>query len=633
MRELQANPVIFDSNLKGFETAILFSENRPPIVGTKATETYGCMTKEMRRKSQLKVHFKPEIEESEEAQRLAIEFLKGILDLNNIYNRDLIKRGHTFIFGVPSQASDKYCQALKDIAYQVGFPAIDIIEEPIGALIYHLSKNNLSAYDARKGVLVVDFGGGTCDFALMEDLQVKHSWGSMSLGGRLFDDLFYQIFLSQDQNHKKKIDEEEGEFYVHWYLCREVKEKFSQYMRMDRSETFHYPLTNYGQIRDLTWGRFLEWAKYYIPSQELREYFVNNKVSDPRLTSGGAIDLIAWFKEELMYGLQKASNKNPGHVILTGGSSLWPFVQDIVQDLLNVEKESIYCGDNPYAVISMGLSLYPALAHRYREAKINIQNAYPTFLEEEIQGDLLRSMIERLTNNLTTTFSSLLFDEKLLPLIESFKTTGGRFEDLEEMIHEAIYEFEEEAKVITEDMIYEEIEDLPYKIVKKMMELFAREGLYYSYEEKMDLRIPVIEIEGVTINTTELLSILRKVLVPVVGILVAEVCGGAGLALIASGPVGWVIGGLLGVTGAYIGGKKAEIYIKSIALPSYVTKILISKGSIQRLIEKAKKGFEKRMRKHLKKEMKEMEVKIVRDLDPALHNELEALSLIASLKR
>lgn len=591
------------------------------------------MTKEMRRKSKLKVHFKPEIERSAEAQGLAVEYLKGILELNKIYNLDLIKRGHTFIFGVPSQASEMYCESLKEIARQVGFLEIEIIEEPIGALIYHLSQNNLSAYDARKGVLVVDFGGGTCDFALMKDLKVKNSWGSMSLGGRLFDDLFYQIFLSQDPDHKKNVIEQEGEFFVHWYLCREVKEKFSQHMKMDRTETFHYPLTGYGQIKDLTWDIFLEWAKHYIPSQELKEYFLNHRVQDSRLTSGEPVDLIDWFKKELTYGLDEATNRGLGHVILTGGSSLWPFVQDIVQDYLKIERDNIYCGDNPYAVISMGLALYPALVHRYREAKVNIQNAYPTFLEEEIRGDLLRSMMIRLTENLTSTFSTLLFDEKIRPLIESFKYTGGRFLDLEEEIHSAIDTFEEEAREKMEDMVYEEIEELPYQIVEKMMDLFAREGLYYSNEEKMDLKVPTIELEGISIDTTELMSMIHKILIPVVGLLVAEVSGGAGLALIASGPVGWIIGGLLGIMGAYIGGKKAESYIKSIALPSYITKFIITRGSMDRLMEKAKRSFERKMRGYLKEEMEEMENRIIRELDPAIHNELEALSLIASLKR
>ena len=43
--------------------------------------------------------------------------------------------------------------------------------------------------------LVVDFGGGTCDFAFMYRGMVRNSWGDMELGGRLFDDLFFQWFI------------------------------------------------------------------------------------------------------------------------------------------------------------------------------------------------------------------------------------------------------------------------------------------------------------------------------------------------------------------------------------------------------------------------------------------------------
>lgn len=633
LRELRAKPIIFDGSLKGFSTAILYSENRSPIVGNKAIETYGCMTKEEKKRSSLKMHFKPEILESEEARELSVDYLKGILNLNKIYYRDLIERGETFLFGVPSQATQEYCKVLKKIAQEAGFPRIEVIEEPIGSLIYHLSENNITAHDAKKGVLVVDFGGGTCDFAYMEHLEVVESWGSMTLGGRLFDDLFYQIFLSQDAEHLDRVKEEDDEFIVHWHHCRDVKERFSQLMKLDRNDRFHFSITGYGQIKNFTWDRFIEWAKYYIPSQQMRDYFLKNKVLDTKLTHGESVNLLEWFRDELEYGLEKYSIKRPEQVILAGGSSLWPFVQDILQDLLELKSDSIFCGESPYTVISEGLSLYPALVSKYEKAKTNIEKAYPAFLEEEIHEGLLVPLTKRLTKEISTTLSSHLFQNKVRSLLYELRNNGGKIEDFEEKIHQAIEEFKEEYKVIMEEIIYEEIEELPYQIVKKVRDLFSREGLYYQYGEEIDVKFNDYKMDGFCFDMNGLMNVIRLIMAPITGFILADICGGAGLALIASGPAGWIVGMVLGLIGGYLGGIRAESVLKSFVLPKSVTRLLITKKKIDRLIGKAKNDYEKLAEEYLEDEMARMKDSIVEELGPVIKKELTALTLIASLKR
>jgi len=53
---------------------------------------------------------------------------------------------------------------------------VKLVDEPKGALLCHLWHKDFSPDDARKGILVVDFGGGTCDFAFLRCLEVCHSW-------------------------------------------------------------------------------------------------------------------------------------------------------------------------------------------------------------------------------------------------------------------------------------------------------------------------------------------------------------------------------------------------------------------------------------------------------------------------
>ena len=45
---------------------------------------------------------------------------------------------------------------------------------------------------------MVDFGGGTLDVALLDQHGLRDPWGDPTLGGRLFDDLFFQWLLDQN---------------------------------------------------------------------------------------------------------------------------------------------------------------------------------------------------------------------------------------------------------------------------------------------------------------------------------------------------------------------------------------------------------------------------------------------------
>jgi molecular chaperone DnaK (HSP70) len=100
--------------------------------------------------------------------------------------------------GVPSEAHGPFQTRVSQIAKEAGYGEVRLLDEPKGALLHHLWHKDFSPEEARAGILVIDFGGGTCDFAFLQSLQVSHSWGDMELGGRLFDDLFFQWLLEQN---------------------------------------------------------------------------------------------------------------------------------------------------------------------------------------------------------------------------------------------------------------------------------------------------------------------------------------------------------------------------------------------------------------------------------------------------
>ena len=89
----------------------------------------------------------------------------------------------------------------------------------------------------------------------------------------------------------------------------------------------------------------------------------------------------------------------------------------------------------------------------------------------------------------------------------------------------------------------------------------------------------------------------------IVGLLSGAVLGGGGIALLASGPLGWLggfIGGIVIVVASAMGLKKpVEEKLKNLHIPKWVVKILYV--SRKRLIQKAKQRLELDLQKSQKK--------------------------------
>jgi hypothetical protein len=113
------------------------------------------------------------------------------------------------------------------------------------------------------------------------------------LGGRLFDDLFFQWLLEQNAGAMKKIEKAGDTYYVHSYLCRAVKEFFSLTMARDRSESVNKSVGQYGSVRDMSWTTFIQKARAYNPSRVFVSYLQGVGLeSDRLLGQKDPIDLI-----------------------------------------------------------------------------------------------------------------------------------------------------------------------------------------------------------------------------------------------------------------------------------------------------------------------------------------------------
>ena len=613
--ETKPESVDLEGKTHGIETVVLYRKEDMPLVGDLAFEEYGVALPKERENYKISMQFKPEICTSEEAYKSAYDFLSGILQKKD----DLMTDVSQVFIGVPCEASNEFREKIKEIAQKAGYGEnIETKEEPKGALIYHIYNGDISAEEGLSGVLIIDFGGGTCDFAFMYNGEPQHIWGDMELGGRVFDDLFFQCFLEQNPKALKKIQEDHQEHYVLFYGCRKAKEDFSDIMaQTKRKGDASARIPDYGVIRNMTWDDFLERARHYRPSPIFMKWMEMTK-SNPKLYQKGAqkqtIDLIEWFKSALEEGIRQYGLQNKIHlVILAGGSSKWVWVKDVVFEVLGHNVKVIQ-SNRPYAVISEGLSVLPALQKRHMEVQRKVKKELPVFLDQELMP-LIEEEFDEFNSDIARSISTKLY-HKIYPDFQKFINEESSIASLKKTLACSIKEFEPELKRMLREKTLFFKEALSAKINDKIRDWFSRYKLFLPEQE-------IIVSEPSNLHAIEAvdpsLDILGWISAALMATITASICGGSGTALIASGPIGLFIGAVLGgIAGLIMKQFSKELGIKDLQkwltektgfeemnFPPWVKKLLFKslpklQGDIEDYIKeeitKKLKGEQKRIR-------------------------------------
>lgn len=623
----------FQNGKDGLASAILFREGRSSLIGERALQEYGDATSEERQKYRLRSQFKPDIKDSDDARNAAKSFLSCILDEADRQHIDIEPEGREVLLGVPSEAKDDFRNALMKIAKDAGFGEVQLLDEPIGALFYHVHRKDIAPSAAQGGVLVVDFGGGTCDFAYLLRGRVQDSWGSLDLGGRLFDDLFYQWFL--DQNPGIQVLQRD-EYFVHSYHCREVKELFSQSMTRDRAEPISKSVRPFGRLEDMTWEEFEKRARSYRPSESFLRHLRDIGKNLGELACDNPIDLLDWFRETLRVGLSNDKIR-PGDVklvVLTGGSSQWPFVVDIVRHELSIDPKRILRSDRPYAAISKGLSMVPALRQRCQTAKASLEAKLALFKKTKLIPVIERAL-DSFASKVSDEVLSRLFDMRLQPVFDSFRRDGGSIADFEERLLAERSAFSKELSDVVSQCREDLAKELSAEIMEEVRRWFSDNHLAFDNRDlnPPGMRDPALRSTGH--DSLLLVSSLNKSVqaAALVGTtsLASILAGGTGTAVIAGGPIGLAFGALigaaLGVLTIRYGYRRVNKMAKEMKLWPRLSRLVLP----QRMIQWARKKLQDGIRAEVNKQRTIVRESIINDTTELIEREIRDLSELSSI--
>ncbi len=447
-------------------TLILYKDNAPFLIGSAAEYEFGEASENERKSYALHSQFKPDIAVDEKARGYMTDFLRLLrsgLELPDTHSAE-----NHLLVGIPSQAENHYQQVLRQCLQSTGWHNAQFLREPMGALLHYIASGQLPPSVAARGVITVDFGGGTCDFAYLRRADVVSRHGDMLYGGRLFDDLFYQILLARNPGLETRLQKEGNDYYVHWVACRRAKEEFSAAMHKDRSKALtvrvrwsyfdgRKSVESSAYIENFTWEEFLEHAGKYVASRDfllsMQEHAHRAGISQQGqgLLQGKQVDLISWFEDLFFVTCSQARHNvsNQTHtgqenvvnssfadkplILLTGGSSAWPFVLDVVRSVLGADVK-ILLGDEPYADIAKGLAQYNMLAMHLREGRKALQAELPSFMQERILRRAITRILENGSEMLMEELGAFLRDVILLPEFRFYRDNGGSLLQLMEGI-------------------------------------------------------------------------------------------------------------------------------------------------------------------------------------------------------
>lgn len=182
-------------------------------------------------------NFKPELTDPKntEAYKLSKKWLDLVLKLiKRSMNTDEMD-DYQFVIGHPVKWSFESQRKLLQIAKEAGFTRIKSMREPIGAALYLQWAESQKIQSGKS--LIIDFGGGTIDFILMDIDGVKvrtiRAGGDDRLGGRNIDDLIYEHLTARykfqfDESKAMEVDLIQASRYLKEQLSNKPHEtKFS----------------------------------------------------------------------------------------------------------------------------------------------------------------------------------------------------------------------------------------------------------------------------------------------------------------------------------------------------------------------------------------------------------------------
>lgn len=273
------------------------------------------------------------------------------------------------VITVPAYFDDSQRKATKEAGEIAGLEVLRIINEPTAAsLAYGLDK------EGEQTILVFDLGGGTFDVSLLEIgggvFEVKSTSGNTHLGGDDWDQRIVD-WMADDFKAKTGIDLRKDKMALQ--RLKEAAEKAKIELSTTTTTNINLPFITATQEGPQHLDMTLTRAEFNKMTADLVDKCV-----------GPFTDAMKAVKME---------PKDIEHVILVGGATRMPAIQDLVKKLTGKEPHK---GVNPDEVVAIGAAIQAGVL-KGEVKDVVLLDVTPLSLGIETLGGVFTKLIERNT--------------------------------------------------------------------------------------------------------------------------------------------------------------------------------------------------------------------------------------------
>ncbi len=234
------------------------------------------------------------------------------------------------VITVPAYFTDRQRQATRDAGTIAGLEVLRIINEPTAAaLAYVQSRKKAST------IAVYDFGGGTFDISILDVdrsvAEVRATRGNNALGGADIDRVIVDWLLDQfRREHRVEV----GDDKIALQRLAEAAERAKLELSIAMSTTIHLPFL----VADAGGPKHLQATLTRATFESMAEPLFQRTIDECRRVLADA----------------RLDVSNLDEVILVGGSSRIPRIQELVRTLFRVPLNKSF---NPDEVVAIGAAI------------------------------------------------------------------------------------------------------------------------------------------------------------------------------------------------------------------------------------------------------------------------------------
>lgn len=505
----------------------------------------------------LRSRFKSRYLTAPDAEKDIERFAFGIRQELEKENPGLFSDDTYVTVGCPAGWNAQQREHYRSLMVKAGFGEVHIVSESRAAFFYarYSHSLNVPAELLCKTTLVIDIGSSTTDFAYIVNGRESDvgTFGDVSLGGGLIE----ACMLKKAVRHSADRDKIEAVFAESssWKNRCEIKaRRLKEQYFLDEARWVNSPCVA------------TETLYYDDPVKlriELNEDIMREIISTPMQELGGAT--FAECLSDLLRHAENCTRENPPELlILTGGASRMAFFREACAREFP-DARVIVCPEPEFS-IAKGLAYAGRVDKRLGDFYADID----AFFADGTIESAVQSSLDWLTQPMASALSGRIISDVVMNVLDRWKS--GEIRTINDMNTPIVNgtaallsdpEALPELKPVIADwcrrlftVLQPRIDDIcrAHNVDRASMALSAVHSV--TSPESMNILLESRFATALTYVITAALS--------------AALCGGTGAALLAEGPLGILVGALIGIVVGYVGKKAVANTLKAKELPKFV---------------------------------------------------------------